>query len=67
MGGSEKLARQRLETQSNRRQVQFTRTQNGAAHQRLMPEMQAVEGADADHTAVRAPGPAFDVTKQPAH
>jgi len=32
-----------------------------------MPEMQAVEGADADHTAVRATGPAFDVAKQPAH
>ena len=37
------------------------------AHQRLMPEMQAVEGADADHAAVRAQGPAFDVTEQPAH
>ena len=31
------------------------------------PEVQAVEGADADHTAVRAQGPAIDVTKQPAH
>src|SRR5262245_51431292 len=32
-----------------------------------MPKVQAVEGADADHTAVRAPGPAFDVAKQPAN
>ena len=37
------------------------------AHQRLVAEVQAVECADADHTAVRAPGPAFDVSEQPAH
>ena len=67
LAAGEELARQRLEAQRDRRQAQFARTQNGAAHQRLMPEMQAVEGADADHTAVRATGPAFDVPKQPAH
>jgi hypothetical protein len=37
------------------------------AHQYAMTEMQAVERADADHAALGAQGPAFDVTEQPAH
>jgi hypothetical protein len=32
-----------------------------------MAQVQAVEGADADHTAVGAQGPAFDVAEQLAH
>ena len=36
-------------------------------HQRAMAQVQAVEGADADHAALGAQRPAFDVTEQPAH
>jgi hypothetical protein len=36
-------------------------------HQRAMAEVQAVESADADHAALGAQKPAFDVTEQPAH
>src|SRR3546814_3177515 len=32
-----------------------------------MTQVQAVEGADADHTAVGAQGPAFDVAEQLIH
>src|SRR3546814_3822088 len=32
-----------------------------------MTQVQAVEGADADHTAVGAQGPAFDVAEQLVH
>src|SRR3546814_18332558 len=35
--------------------------------QRAMTQVQAVEGADADHTAVGAQGPAFDVAEQLVH
>src|SRR5688572_23601745 len=66
-GRRKELARQRLETQHHRRHADHARTRGRVAHQRLMPEVKAVESADADHTAVRAPGSAFDVTKQPAH
>ena len=67
VGRREEFARQRLETQRHRRHVERASTRHSVAHQRLMPKMQAVEGADADHTAVRVSGPALDVTKQPAH
>ncbi len=67
IGGREELARQRFETQYDGLDVQRAGTRKRVAHQRLVPEVQAVECADADHTAVRAPGPALDVTKQPAH
>src|SRR5690606_35281745 len=35
--------------------------------QRLVAEVQAVEGADAGHAALRAQGPAIDVAEQPVH
>jgi len=30
-------------------------------------QMQAIEGADADHASLREQNPALDVSKQPAH
>ena len=65
--GREEFARQWLEAQRDRRHAECARTRDRVAHQRAMAEMQAVEGADADHAALGAQRPAFDVTEQPAH
>ena len=66
-GRREEFARQRLEAQRDRRHAQRARARDRMAHQRAMAQVQAVEGADADHTAVGAQGPAFDVAEQPVH
>jgi hypothetical protein len=50
----EELARQRLEAQRHRGHAGGTRALAHAADQRLMPQMEAVEGADANHAALWA-------------
>jgi hypothetical protein len=67
IGGGEEFARQRFEAQRDGGQAERTRTRGRVAHQCPMAEMEAVEGADADHAALGAQRPAFDVTEQPAH
>jgi hypothetical protein len=50
----EEFARQRLEAQRHRRQPGGARTRPHVADQRPMPQVEAVEGADANHAALRA-------------
>src|SRR3546814_15506237 len=59
----EEFARQRFEAQCHHRHPKRPRASGRVAHQRAMTQVQAVEGADADPTAVGAPGPAFDVAR----
>lgn len=66
-GGCEELARQRLEAHRHCRHTECAGTCHSVLHQRPMPQMQAIEGADADHASAREQRPALDVSKQPAH
>jgi len=59
----EEFARQRLEAHRHRRHAQGLGARQRMAHQRAMAQVQAVEGADADHASVRVQRPALDVSE----
>ncbi len=63
----EEFARQGFETQRDRRHAEVAGARHRAAHQRAMTDVQAIEGADADHAAVRAQRPAVEVAEQFSH
>ena len=57
--GSEELTRQGFEAEPHCRHTQHPRTRHRVAHQRTMPQVQAIESTDADHAplwAKRRPG-----------
>jgi len=61
------LARQRLKAHRHCRHTAGARARHGVPHQHPMPQVQAIESADADHASVREQRPAFKISKQPAH
>ena len=63
----EELARQRLETHGHGRDAQGLGARDGVAHQRAMAHVQAIEGTDAGHAAIRAQRPAVEVAEQSCH
>ena len=67
IGRGEELARQGLERQRDRRQAKGARARDRVAQQCPMAEVEAIEGADANHAALRAQAPAFSVAEQEIH